>query len=297
MTQKKSAVNNYGTKEWFEFQFSKAFEKGEDLWGHQWRASQKYRYNISLKAVKDKIFQKKAHKILDLGCGLGDFTNLVYSLNPSNMLFGMDISKNAIRAAKIRHPKISFKNGTLPEISFNEKFDGIIALECICYLDKQKRIEAFKNIKEYLIEKGWFLFSSPLDDGVKYFSEEEVINLLRKSSFKIEKITYNYAKLYTFFEKPFLKLISLANKLQHISSKEQTDVAILSKKEKFLLEISHVPVLRKLIKYFLTLSSEFSKFVLKSNWIVTFFQTMGRLCLKEKGRSHIIILCSRGTND
>jgi len=288
-------MSNYGTKEWFEYMFDT--NNFEDRWGHQWRASQKYRYKISLKVVKDKIFQKKAQKILDLGCGLGDFANLVYSLNSSNMLFGMDISENAVRAAKIRYPKISFKNGALPEIFFNERFDGIIALECIYYLDKQKRIEAFENIKEYLIEKGWFLFSSPLDDRAKYFSEEEVINLLRKSSFKIEKTTYNYAKLYTFFEKPFLKVRSLANKLQDISTKRQTDVAILSRKKKFLLETFRAAILRKLIKYFLTLSSEFSKFVLKSNRIVNFFQIMSRLCLKEKGKSHIIILCSRGTND
>ena len=197
----------WGTKAWFELQFSEAFETGEDFWGHQWKAGEKYRYFISLNLIKDNILKMNNQKILDLGCGLGNFTNMIFQLNKKNKIFGMDISESAIKVAKIEYPSINFSTTTLPTIQSNMTFDGIIALESIYYLNHEARRKTFKNISKRLKTGGWFLFSTLLSDDPRYFTEKNAIEMIKESGFKIEKIAYIHDKPYTAFTKPLSCLI------------------------------------------------------------------------------------------
>ncbi len=192
----------YGTKEWFENKFSDIDELG-DRWGHSFRASQKYRMNLSLELIADIVKHGNDIKILDIGCGTCDFLNMIYPLNKKNRLFGTDISENAIKYNIKKFPKYRLKVDSLPNVSFESNyFDFIVAIEVINYLSKEGREEAIKNIRKCIKTHGYLLISNVTNEAEKYFGRKEYIELLSKY-FEIKKISFNYSKLYLFIE-PFL---------------------------------------------------------------------------------------------
>ncbi len=281
-----NATNSYGTKGWFEQMFSSARD-GYDEWGHQWRASQKYRYILALSTIEELLNQRNPQFILDLGCGLGDFTNLVRSINPKNILRGMDISRNAVLGASRKYPQIEFRYGELPDILYNEQVDGIIALECVYYLDEKKRKTALNNIYIHLKPGGWFLFSSPIDDGSRYFSIDQASELFRQIGFGIHKIHYNYAGLYTRFERPFLKILHISRILREMEI--DPDKKWSGKKE-VLHRITLLPVMRYILEKTIKVSAYVSRKILRSIAFVRLFQWASRTFLGNQGRSHIVVL-------
>jgi SAM-dependent methyltransferase len=225
-------IPKYGTPKWFEMMFSTA-EDDCDRWGHQWRASQKFRYQLALSLIQERLSQPQPKSILDIGCGLGDFTNMVHTINKKNSLFGLDISQNAITRAQNKYREIEFRCGALPSVDYPRKmFDGIVAMECIYYLTDQERKIALKNIFKRLKPQGWFLFSSPIDDGTRYFSDKRSKKLIENAGFRIHQIKYNYAKSYTKIEKPLVKLLQLSRIMTEIS--KSTDKVMLSRKKEIL---------------------------------------------------------------
>ena len=60
----------YGSRAWFDQMFSSA-ALGYDQWGHQWRASQRFRHRLTLEMIRDRLLHSPAETILDIGCGLG----------------------------------------------------------------------------------------------------------------------------------------------------------------------------------------------------------------------------------
>lgn len=281
-----NAANSYGTKDWFEQMFSSARD-GYDEWGHQWRASQRYRYSLTLSTIEELLSQRDPQSILDLGCGLGDFTNMVRSINPKNILRGMDISQNAVSGASRKYPQIKFRFGELPDISYSKKFDGIIALECVNYLDEKKRKTALNNIYIHLRPDGWFLFSSPIDDGRRYFSIDQTSELFRQIGFRIHEIHYNYARLYTRFERPFLKILHISQILREMEI--DPDKKWSGKKE-VLHRITLLPVMGYILEKTIKVSAYVSCKILRSIAFVRLFQWASRTCLGNRGRSHIIII-------
>ena len=281
-----NAANSYGTKDWFEQMFSSARD-GYDEWGHQWRASQKYRYILALSTIEELLSQGNPQSILDLGCGLGDFTNMVRSVNPKNILRGMDISRNAVWGARRKYPQIKFRYGELPDISYVEKFDGIIALECVNYLDEKKRKTALNNIHIHLKPGGWFLFSSPIDDGSRYFSIDQARQLFRQIGFRIHEIHYNYARLYTRFERPFLKILHISRILKEMEI--DPDKKWSGKKE-VLHRITLLPVMGYILKKTIKVLAHVSCKMLRPIAFVRLFQWASRTFLGNRGRSHIVIM-------
>ena len=197
----------WGTKSWFENQFDNTDAKG-DRWGHRWRGSQKFRYDLYIKILKSILPTKEKITILDIGCALGDFTKRVWQLDPKNKIFGIDISENAIARVSKEYPGMKFKVGSLPVLPFDAgTFDLILCLEVLYYLSPEDRIESLKTIKKALKTDGHLFFSGVLDGGVRYFAEDEIIELISKY-FNIEQIEYNYARIYTTIESKFLFLLN-----------------------------------------------------------------------------------------
>ena len=276
----------YGTVEWFEQMFSSA-DLGYDRWGHQWRAIQQHRYLLTLSVIKFELVQTNSQYILDIGCGLGDFTEMVLSTNPHNNLYGMDLSQNAVSGACKKYPRIKFRCGALPDIVYDKKFDGIIALDCIYYLDYAGRKAAFENIFLHVKPKGWFLFSSPLDKGNRYFSKDQATRYMEQAGFKIHKVVYNYAKLYGLLAHPFNKILNVSRIVGESETPIDSD---LSFKKKILWKAIRLPVLGYLLKKTITLLERISYHILKSMLLVKAIRFTSRVFLKNQGRSHIIIL-------
>lgn len=195
----------FGKKEYFEELFSKSsFE--DDPWGHNWRASQQYRYQRYLELLRGII--GKHLRILDIGCALGDFTVQVKeSLQPEEIR-AIDISEEAVSRAKVKYKDsgIKFSVNSLPHLEeFKDgSFDSVLALEVLYYLGYRERIRALEEINR-ILKKGGFLLVSVNIREPPYFRIDEFYNLIN-SFFQIKKVEYCYGKIYSFFETKLLLL-------------------------------------------------------------------------------------------
>lgn len=90
-------------------------------------------YLYALKALK-----LKAHdKLLDVGCGSGLFSNLVYQQGA--IVTGIDASEALIEQAKKRNPAISFTTGEMEELPFEDNsFDVACGFNSFQYASSTK---------------------------------------------------------------------------------------------------------------------------------------------------------------
>ena len=272
----------WGSKEWFEYQFSDIEnEKIEDRWGHQWRGSQKFRYDLYIQLLKKLLPANRSIKVLDIGCGLGDLTKKVWVLDPKNDITGIDISENAINrisatAKKDGYQNLKFRVGSLPTLYFKDQsFDLILCLEVLYYLNDKDRKRSVVEIKRILKPGGYLLLSGGLDDGVRYFAEDNIVGLISKN-FKIEMIEHNYAKIYTMFEKRFLFVVNNLemNKMAMKSQSNNDTIPLSTNKSKKLSQIM-IKIIRKVLSW---------------KRPVAFSFKLTKLLLGHQGKTQIIIL-------
>lgn len=88
-------------------------------------------------------------KVIELGCGLGPFTNLVSSAGFD--VLGVDISPTAIKKARLNHPHCSFEVGDILDYEIYKEFkpEVVILAEITWYiLDKLDEFLSFMR-KEF----------------------------------------------------------------------------------------------------------------------------------------------------
>jgi SAM-dependent methyltransferase len=104
-------------------------------------AGQRLRYECLLD-IGDNIHGKK---VLDYGCGKGDFYNFLKDNNISVQYSGFDINKNLISLAKQKFPESTFRVFDIEKDILNEDFDYIFL--CGVFNLKLNRLdESIKNI-------------------------------------------------------------------------------------------------------------------------------------------------------
>lgn len=289
----------YGTKEWFEAQFNDLDDFG-DKWGHRWRGSQKFRYDIYIKMLKNILPQNEKIRSLDIGCALGDFTKRVWQLDPKNEIFGIDISENAIARVTKEYPDMKFKVGSLPVLPFNgSSFDLILCLEVLNYLNHEDRIESLENIRKTLKTDGYLFFSGVLDGGVQYFAEDEIIKLI-SNYFDVERIEYNYARIYTAVERKFLSLLNICEIVEMVLSMQDEDFLTWCNERKdkrkaekvkiFWRIMNRIPFSRNILKVINGLMSWIIRGMLSWKIPVGISYKLTKLILGKKGKTQIIIL-------
>ena len=83
------------------------------------------------------------HRVLELGCGLGD---LLAAVKPSRGL-GVDFSPEMLKLARQRHPEMEFQAADAAEFSANEKFDYILLSDLVNDLpDVQAVLERLQTV-------------------------------------------------------------------------------------------------------------------------------------------------------
>ncbi len=143
----------------------------------------------------------KNKKILDLGCGTGEFLNNYYSMGAE--CSGIDIENNF----KIKN-KINFKLINIEANKFlkncKKKFDVIFLFEFLEHLEEQDKYQLFENLTKNL-NKNAYIFISTLNKNLlsKYLAIDIAENLLKL----LPKKTHNF------------NLFLSPSKLQSISQK------------------------------------------------------------------------------
>ena len=119
----------------------------------------------------------KNKKILDLGCGTGEFLNNYYGMGAE--CSGIDIENNF----KIKN-KINFKLINLEANKFlkncKKKFDVIFLFEFLEHLEEQDKYQLFENLTKNL-NKNAYIFISTLNKNLlsKYLAIDIAENLLK----------------------------------------------------------------------------------------------------------------------
>ncbi|MBI3290919.1 class I SAM-dependent methyltransferase [Candidatus Falkowbacteria bacterium] len=110
--------------------------------------------------VVEKYFKKGAF-ILDLGCGAGRTTAVLYQRG--FQIIGVDIAESLIGLAEKRHPGIDFQIGDAANLNFaHSTFDIVFfSFNGLDYLHPiGKRFKAIKEIRRVLKPNGLFVYSS-----------------------------------------------------------------------------------------------------------------------------------------
>ena len=143
----------------------------------------------------------KNKKILDLGCGTGEFLNNYYGMGAE--CSGIDIENNF----KVKN-KINFKLINIEANKFlkncKKKFDVIFLFEFLEHLEEQDKYQLFENLTKNL-NKNAYIFISTLNKNLlsKYLAIDIAENLLKL----LPKKTHNF------------NLFLTPSKLQSISQK------------------------------------------------------------------------------
>ena len=119
----------------------------------------------------------KNKKVLDLGCGTGEFLNNYYGMGAE--CSGIDIENNF----KIKN-KINFKLVNIEANKFlkncKKKFDVIFLFEFLEHLEEQDKYQLFENLTKKL-NKNAYIFISTLNKNLlsKYLAIDIAENLLK----------------------------------------------------------------------------------------------------------------------
>ncbi len=112
--------------------FEEMYQKFDDPW-HQKENLEEF-YSRVLTPVT--LMQYKLNNVLEIGCGLGAFTNYLQTTVPNCSFTGMDISETAIEKAKKSYPYINFMREEI--LKFSEKpdmrFEAVIFSEIMWYI-------------------------------------------------------------------------------------------------------------------------------------------------------------------
>lgn len=121
-------------------EFEKMYQDHKD----PWRQSVSEKDATDKKIVLSKIQEIDPKRVIEIGCGLGHFTNDIRN-SFSGELLGIDISKTAIKKAQKNYPNIRFETGDLLSFNLFDNFlpDMIIMAEVTWYV--LDRLEAFKK--------------------------------------------------------------------------------------------------------------------------------------------------------
>jgi len=146
----------------------------------------------------EKYNMKSRHlNILDAGCGTGKALELAGSYGN---LYGIDISSEAIKFARLRDKESRLLQGDVSRLPFkNGAFDVLIGLDVLYTVDDD--VKALKEFCRSLKTSGLLMLNLPSynflsskhDIAVftkRRYCKEKITKLLSDNGFKIERVTY-----------------------------------------------------------------------------------------------------------
>jgi len=132
-------------------------------------------------------------KLLDIGCGLGNFCRYMKARNPELEVYGVDFSKKAVELATQIEPRINYQYGTVYELPFpDDTFDVISCMEVLEHLDDVDG--ALKEWRRVLKKRGEIYITTPWK-GVGKFEFGERFKGLSSWEHVFELSPQEFAKL------------------------------------------------------------------------------------------------------
>ncbi len=152
----------------------------------------------------DKFLEKlpKGGKILDVGCGPGQFTK--YMIDKGFQVVAIDYSNEMLTIAKQRVPAGSFKQMDMRELGFeNESFDGLLVAYSLIHIPSEDIPKTMKGFHRVLKSQGYVeiiaqkgeadrIIDEPFMPSEKmffnFFTKERLSKFLEEAELKIDYI-------------------------------------------------------------------------------------------------------------
>jgi len=140
--------------------------------------------------------------ILDLGCGPGNISKLLFTANNTYQIMGLDLSEKMVDLAKHNVPNGTFIVCDIRNFNLNTIFDAAIASFCIVHLTHDEAAFFLKNTCGHLASGGYLYLTFMEGSGssfertcfsekelfFNYFQRSEVVKILMHCSMTIEEI-------------------------------------------------------------------------------------------------------------
>lgn len=144
----------------------KHFDKLANQYGYAWWGSQtpaaKLRIKRRASLLTNYLRLKPGNKLLECGCGAGDFTLSIFNeLGDKVLIHAIDISESQINIAKdkLKNPSVSFEVQSIANMEFEDNyFDFVVGNSILHHVDFDL---AIKEIKRVLKAGGSLLFFEP----------------------------------------------------------------------------------------------------------------------------------------
>ena len=104
-------------------------------------------YSSMLDMIIKRAACSKDQKVLDLGCGTGNLSNLFY--NNGCQVWGTDFSTAMIEKAALKYPHISFKVRDVRQpvpVDFPQKYDAIVSAYVLHHFPIDEKIAIIKRL-------------------------------------------------------------------------------------------------------------------------------------------------------
>ena len=171
-------------------------------------------------------------KILDLGCGTGNYTQLLRNSFPSAAIKAVDISSSMVEVAqrKLRDKRIEFVVADAETMTLTQNFDLITSNVCLQWFDNLQK--AVTNYKMVLTADGMIVFSifgpltfRELNDslgqlyekdiqlGSNAFMDTEKLSEILKNNFSLVSISE------TIFKEKYASLWDLLSTIKYTGSR------------------------------------------------------------------------------
>lgn len=194
MTRETKAA--YGDKRWFEQKFSESgYQDAHGYYSHSVNGYQRFRHRFLVAILREQIPADKPLRVLDVGCGVGDFLHLIAENWQIREGIGVDFVEPVIQMAQLRFPEITFLHDSLPALErlSGDKFDLIIANEVLYYLREGERSRCMARLEGLLDPAGHLLISSTIAPHT--FTRESLSKLVAPY-FTIQGVWIQTSKLY-----------------------------------------------------------------------------------------------------
>ncbi len=132
-------------------------------------------YLLKRRVIIDALRQTPARSFLEVGCGAGDLLHSLARLGYRGI--GIDISPDAVEAARELHLGENVKVMRIDVAELQEKFDAVIASEVIEHIEDD--VAFLSLLKERITDNGWLLLTVPAHQK-KWGSNDDFCGHLRR---------------------------------------------------------------------------------------------------------------------
>jgi len=149
------------------------YDKWWQATSRQWFTHQHVKNRVfAIRTILKKLAVTNA-RILEIGCGIGSISG---ELVPFGRVEAIELSPEAIRIARHRHPKVNFFQGDVLAHDFGDsKYDILVTSEVLEHIPLDQRRQ-FVHILHHLLQpRGWLILTTPNGAVSRRIGTEQLI--------------------------------------------------------------------------------------------------------------------------